>query len=349
MDILNILKCIDCNTSKIIVDTHKNPYRIITEDNGERTAYIFSVPIKSYVNNNLIDNEWVRQDKQMIHRGINSIITYKGKRLSLENNKDIAEIKLKDNYEVTPSLNGVTISSESDSITFTLKTDYPYLIRNSGTSFALMDQKHLPYLTISPHLSEGANGEFIPTHLQANHIGERKYEIIIYAKNTTKNISVEVNLYMPKLIFDTTIENGDPERNNVFGNYAILGTSEYFGKQRLLFILNNVRNSILDFDAVKQAEMYIPKFGVSTGTINAYFTTEKWCTFNTTWSTMPNISSKHIEFMHHKNYIKADVTELISKLPNYGLMLKNEDDNSYCALSTADSYDHPIILKIKYT
>lgn len=349
MDILNILKNIGCDTSKINYDIYKNPYRIFAEEDSKRTAYIFSVPIISYINNTFISNEWIQQDQKRIHRGINSTITYSGKKIFLENNKDITEIKLKDNYEIRPSLNGVTISSTSSYIRFTLKTGYPYFVRNSGTSFALMEQKHTPYLTVSPQLSKGKNNQFIPTHLDAKLVGERKYEINIYAtKDNIEQMSVEVNLYMPKLIFDTTIESGIPERNNVFGNYAIIGKSDDFGEQRLIFNLNNVQSSILDFDDIKQVDMYIPVFGIQTGILKAYLAKEKWCTFNTNWSTIPKIKAKNIKFKNNKDYITADITEIIGILPNYGLMLKNEDRNGYCAISTADSYDYPIIIKIQY-
>jgi hypothetical protein len=63
---------------------------------------------------------------------------------------------------------------------------------------------------------------------------------------------------------------------------------------------------------------------------------------------MPEIKEKGVKFAEADGYIKADITDIIKNTKNYGMMLKSEDENGYCAISTADSYDHPMIIRIQY-
>jgi hypothetical protein len=115
-----------------------------------------------------------------------------------------------------------------------------------------------------------------------------------------------------------------------------------------LFRLNNSKSAIYGLGNIKKADIYIPKFGEMRGELCAYKITKPWCTFNTCWSNMPEVKANGIVFEEIDGYVKADITEIIKNTKNYGMMLKNEDESGFCAISTADSYDHPMIIKIIY-
>ena len=307
--------------------------------------YIFTVPIYSLGRHRLLDQHW---NENNTYWGINTKVTLKGTKAVLENNIDRAEIKFSSKCEVQPSSNGITLTSNSGEIRFELKTEYPYPIRENGTSFALMAAKHLPFITVTPFLAEAESGRLVSSLVEATEIGERKYLMRIYTNEPTKKTSVEINLYMPKFIFDTTVESASPNKNNVYGNYALIGNSPTHGEQRLLFRLNNSKSAIYGLGNIKKAEIFIKKFGEMQKTLHAYKITKPWCTFNTCYSNMPEIKEKGVKFAEADEYIKADITDIIKNTKNYGMMLKSEDENGYCAISTADSYDHPMIIRIQY-
>ena len=346
MNALDAIRRISNITPICIHDKDKNPYRILTEENGMKCAYIFTVPIYSLGKHRLLDQHW--SEKNM-YWGINSKITNKAGEAILENNIDRAEITSITDYGVKPSSNGITLTSDNGEIHFELRTEHSYPIRENGTSFALMAAKHLPFMTVTPFLAESENGMHITSFIEAIDKGDRKYAMRIYTLEPNKKITVEINLYMPKFIFDTTIESAYPDKNNVYGNYALIGNSSNNGEQRLLFRLNNSKSAISGLGDIKKADIYIPKFGEMTGELCAYKITNPWCTFNTNWVTTPDIKKSGSRFTDYCDYIKADITEMIKNTKNYGMMLKNDSSNGYTAVSTADSYDHPMIIKIQYT
>ena len=342
-----------------VEDRFRNPYRILTEKNGEKNAYIFSLPIKSYEDNEIVHCGFRENTNEYSIRGVNAEITRHGKKITLENYMDRAEIILGKDCDVRPSTNGVLISGKGV-IDVRLKTEYPYPIRENGISFSLMAEKHLPFLSVLPFFGSGKNGELIHGKISATALKDRSYDIRIFTDEECENITAEIQLYLPKLIFDTTVESRFPKRNNVYGSCALLseenknrdGIKEVSrldpGTERIIFRINCTDNAFKGLGNIKKADLYIPKFSKETSEIRGYKITESWCTFNTDWSSLPEVTEEYCTFKDIGNYITADITELITGSNKFGLMLTNTENAASVAISTADSYEYPSIIKIKY-
>ena len=350
MNAVKEIKKISGKEPEILTDEWRNPYRILTCENGTKTAYIFSVPVFAYDTYSLISEEWEKIDGFRYSRGINSKNVYKGRKITLENFIDFAEIRTGKGQDcvVKPGMNGINIFSDSSELCFELKTGYPYPVKENGLSFALMEAKHLPFLTVTPFLSETRDGRFVPAFIDTREWGERGYSFRIYSGEKQVRLSAEINLYLPKTVFDTTVEAENPDRNNVYGSYALIGKTDRFGEQRLLLRLNNTEVMLNGLGNVLKAELYIPKFGIYKGELGAYKISEPWCTFNTCWSDMPALGREATALTEVNGYLKADITGMLCFHPNYGIILKSIEKNSLCAVSTADSCDHPLIIKIQY-
>lgn len=350
MDAIKEIRKLSVGEPEILPDKWKNPYRILTGEGGTKNAYIFSVPVFSLNNYALISEEWKREKSTCVYSGINSEVVYKGRKITLENFIDFADIYIRKDSgcEIKPGMNGIVIASEKSEICFELKTGYPYPVRENGKSFALMQAKHLPFLTVTPFLAKNGDGRYASSFIEAQVCGERKYLLRVYSGAAQGRVSVEINLYFPKTVFDTTVESGAPDKNNVYGSYALLGNADESGEQRLLLRLNNVESMIEGLGEIFKADMYFPEFGKLKGEIGAFKISEPWCTFNTCWSDMPKAGEETTVLTETSGYLKADITEIFRIHPNYGIMLKSKQKNSLCAVSTADSYTNPLIIKIQY-
>jgi hypothetical protein len=257
------------------------------------------------------------------------------------------ELSFSDNYSIYPSTNGIRVVSKTSDIRIELKNTSEYSIKKNHTSLALMAEKHLPFINISPLFGENANKEFFPAFIEYHPKNETEGTIQIFTPKPCIELSTEINLYLPKVIFDTTIQSKFPDENNVYGNYALLGKSQDLGEQLLLLRLNNSDRAFWGINDIEKAEMFIPKLGGDKALICAHEILHGWCTFNTNFETRPAVSSELSVLEEHNGYLVANITELL-KNKNFGLMLENHNKNALCAISTGDSYEHPIIIKIQY-
>ncbi len=347
MNFIEMISKTENEEIKIQEDKFRNPYRILGKHRGKNTAYIFTVPIYSLDERKLVDLKWGVDGRKKVFSGADAEISFYGKRAVLENSIDRAVIKTEEKYQVFPGLNGINLSSENGDIVFTLETEYPYIRRENTRSFTLMYAKHVPFITVTPAPAEKFEGIFVKAFVEATEIKERRFKVRIFAKEKVKKLTAEINLYLPKLIFDTTVESAFPSVNNVYGSYSSLGESNG-NEERLLFRTGFFSGAFGGIGKPEKAEIFIPKFGSDTSEIGVYKILQPWCTFNTCWDNMPKTSEKFQLLMDAGEFFKTDITESFTDLENYGYMLKSIKKEKNIAISTADSYCHPQIIKIQY-
>ena len=164
-------------------DVLKNPYRILTEENGKKVAYIFSCPIYSFDNYELVSSAWSTLDTTKYAQGINSSIFYSDKKIVLENFLGRSEITFSNNYLVEPTTNGIVLTGEESDLNFKLTTQSAYSIKNTPTALAFMIEKHLPFLTITPSPAASQNGDITPTFIEHIKQTENEYYIHIFSSN----------------------------------------------------------------------------------------------------------------------------------------------------------------------
>jgi hypothetical protein len=351
MDILQEIKKIRDEEKLDIYSNNTNPYRLLIKEKDGFSAYYFSLPIYR-PDRKLIDFNWISKEGKHYHSGSNSDIEVNENTIKMSNIYGEAELILLggSDIELLPTFNGIAVKAEGNQFNFTIKTKGNYQSRENGGYFALMKDEFVPLLTVSGIYGEKDN-KYYPLEIKANKNNDL-YEITVSGLKSCNNILFEINMQTQKLMFDTTVESKNPDKNNAFGGVAFLGESEFYGEQWLYSRIDTMQLIDLNSYIVKEAKLYMRKYDKGNNVLQTYKMTAPWCSFGSTWNTKAAFSGLlHIARLN-KKYVITEVTDVIKEIlrlnepRNPGVVIKG-NNAGYSVISTADNYLYPQILEIK--
>lgn len=348
---MNFFEEIKKNSGKQVLKILKNnnPYRILLKTESGLISYYFSVPIYGKMGEFLIP-EWRVEGEKYVFEGSNAKIEVVENQLFMSNEDVHLKIRFKENTELEPTYNGVLVRSKGRENTVIIEVGTRGVIRATDSCFSVMKREFLPYFSVSGimGISKAENG---PLVIKSRDI-DKGYELLIEGDKESKEIMYEINLYTPKLIFDTTVESNNPQKNNVYGGVAFIGQTKKYGSQWLYARINSEQLQDLRGYLVENAKLYVPEY-FGNGKIVAYELDKSWCSFGMTWESRVSSTEKECVIQRKTNYQKIDITAIVRRIlrlkepRNAGIILKSEIESSYNIISTGDNCYRPQILKIK--
>lgn len=362
------------NGKALTVDrSNTNRHRLVAQEPEGKTAYYFSCPIYELESRKLIDISFTEGSNCYIAKGSNSNISVSKGFAILENQDGKVETKLpEEEYQLVDDMliakthtvkvtcNGLKITQKirfGNSGIIRIKTDRPFnTIRSNGKYFALMQDRFLPFATVSLIGIKHGN-DLCPTSMSLQK--EDSYNFYSHLNPRFKDdceFVYEVSLYENKLIQDTTVETRNSRENNVYGAVSFLGNTDFLGEQWLYSKIDFPCLSELQGVNIKKAILHMPKIGGQDIDISAYGITERFCSFGSTWDTKIKETTEFSKASYANSYYSLDLTQfIVNHIKNFlggqnGFILRNSTRHGgYTALVTADSYSDPLILEIRYS
>ena len=326
--------------------TWKNEYCLSMRKDGRYFDYYFSITIYDE-DKQLLDVKFEETGGACINRGVNCKVLVQDSKVKLILKETVIELEFLSDIEIEPTLNGIKVECEKECL-FYLTSSRPLREKNNERCFILIDYNEAPVFTISPMYAskEGVYREASVTYGKA----AERYLIAISGQEHGERVVFEANTYVSKLILDTTVEKGNPTRNNPYGGVAYLRAEEeeevLFSKFDFLALQNCFSQEI------EKAELYIPVLSLNPCKLQMYSANEPWCSLGLSWESQV----KEVEFLGEsksKNgYVKFDITKHLKHFlrgiepRNYGFILKNASNN-VAIVATGDNYFNPQILKIQ--
>ncbi len=354
--------------------SNSNRYRVLVrEPNGTKTAYCFSTPIYNQKTRKLLDLKFRQEQSAILACGSNADITI-GNEVVLENAGGYCRLSLKKtpSYvtdqlvlcgrdQISLTTNGIVYKADIQDqkpMVFNLTVNELYKdLRVNDVCFAVMKEKFKPFLTVSTIGVSDANGIILaPAKIQCKTIGNGRYELTFDAGNAPgKYILFELNLYEDKIIQDTTVESGNPQKNNAFGSTAFIGKTDAFGEQ-WLYLRPDFSNMMdLMKKNISKATLYFPKFNVAKVPIQGYKAVSRFCSFGSNWSNKIPTAPTTVDAVDQDGFLIFDIKELATEQINHqfvltsGLILKpQKKDGGFAAIATGDNYFAPMIFEINY-
>lgn len=338
------------NREEDILLNDNNPYRILRKTNRDLSAYYCSLPV--FVHGRLLKPFWVKRENGRIYEGINARICVADGRVIMENENGKAEVRFDGEVELQPTYNGIVAESSENNVKVFIRADADRCVRENGSFWALMKSEYQPFFVLSG-LFGRVKGRSYPLKMEAKREKDG-FEITIAGGTDTEKLLFEMNLHVPKLIFDTTVESKNPAKNNVFGSVAFLGRTEEYGEQWLYSRIDGMRMSDLSGYRVESAKLYLPRFENSVGgKLEAYKLGSVWCSFGTSWDTKAEFTEKMNEAESRGRYEEIDISDIVRDMlrvkeaRNPGFVIKSRKSSGCMAVATGDSYYRPQILKIQ--
>lgn len=337
------------NREEYILVNDTNPYRILRRTNRNLSAYYCSLPV--FVHGHLLKPLWVKRGNSCVYEGINARICVTDERAIMENENGKAEVRFYGEVELQPTYNGIVAESSGNNVKIFIKADTNHCVRENGSFWALMKSEYQPFFVLSG-LFGRVKGGLCPLKIEAKQEKDG-FEITIEGGVNTDKLLFEMNLHVPKLIFDTTVESKNPTKNNVFGSVAFLGQTEEYGEQWLYSRIDSMRMSDLSEYRVESAKLYLPRLDKGGGKLEAYKLGSAWCSFGTSWDTKAEFSEKIKEVERQGQYEEIDISDIVRDMlrvkeaRNPGFVVKSREGNSCMTVATGDSYYRPQILKIQ--
>lgn len=352
--------------------TNNNRYRvIINENDGGKTAYCFSTPIYNNHSRKAVSLNFREVGSAFYGEGSNAKITITDE-IRLENGEGSFKLKLEsvpqlvsehellcDQDRIFRTLNGVLYKANlkgKSEVSFEVEVGSPHLkVRTNEKYFALMRAKFRPFVSISC-LGAVYNDSLAPAKITYEKISGRKYRVIIAPHCPPAEYALfEVNLYEPKLIQDTTVENLNPKKNNAFGSVAFLGETDPFGEQWLYWRPEFTNIIDLMNKNVDSVLFHFPLLNKGTLLISAYKAVRRFCSFGSKWNNKVPIAEFMGDLNGTDNYLHLDATKWLVKpwanrlMATAGFILKPKvKEKNHSVIATGDSYCFPIIMEIKY-
>lgn len=361
MDFYKEIQDISGIKNPYILSSNTNVYRLLIETGGGINAYYCSVPLYSN-DKSLINPKWSKTAGGARFDGVNARIECSDEKIILSNSKGSVEISFSGCILLEPTYNGVLAKCDSDKTKLTIKSSKTMPIYDNGSCFALMHGDNVPFLTIC--CLYGCNDkEQYPIKIYSEGVTEESnifvYNVGLEGKNGTTDMFFEINLYTPKMIFDTTVSSAEPEKNNAYGGVAFLGHTEEFGEQYLYTRFDCSQFWDLNSYEVKEANLYLPAYGgeraseAGQAVLSLNDLNFPWCSFGTTWENKVNPSTVLSEIRKQLKYEIADVTDIVKRimarkeLRDFGMVIKASRGYGCRIVSTGDNYYRPQILEIK--
>lgn len=357
-----------------IIEPLTNRYTVLCQETDKtKTAYCFSVPVRSIKTNDVVDLRFhhskygsvfygseakitVTDRVEMINQHGRCDVVFQGK----VSKKTEAAVYINHNdhcLELRPTLNGLLFIMDYDNIqsqpTINLHLDRFFgSTHANGKFFSIMREPLVPFVTVSCIGVINAQGSVLaPCELHCEKVGDLEYALTFSSANkTSARIAIEVNIYEPKLFHDTTVESLHPEENNSFGGVAFLGESKSFGEQWLYSRLEISNIAHLQSKKITKAILHIPKLSrcVTPLTVNRIST--RFCSFGSTWQNKIAITDPVAESSASNGYHHLDVTRLLGNLNKKydNFVIRAKSIGNPVVIPTGDSFYAPQILEVQF-
>lgn len=346
MSIYNYIIPLDDYKNFQRIVTWKNEYCLSMRNDGHFVDYYFSIPIYDE-DKQLLDVKFEETEGACINRGVNCKALVQDSKVKLILKETVIELEFLSDIEIEATLNGIKVECEKECL-FYLTSSRPLREKNNERCFILVDDTEAPIFTISPMyaLKEGVYREASVTYGKA----AERYLITISGQEPSERVVFEANAYVSKLILDTTVEKGNPTRNNAYGGAAYLRAGEeeevLFSKFDLLALQQYAGIEI------EKAELCVPVLSAKSCELQISLANEPWCSLGITWDERVQ-ERKLLDQVEVKNgYARFNITRYLKYLmrssnpKNYGFIIKNLSNN-VAIVATGDNYFNPQILKIQ--
>ena len=358
------------NGRSVVVDrNNRNRYRIVTnEPDGTKTAYYFSVPIYNIITRKAVDLKFCKKDDSIQLVGSNANINISNL-ICMENSHGTCQISL--NSQLTyaselevrygktilrPTTNGVFFKTVGPT-TFTIQVASPFLkIQATEKYLAFMQNKYQPFVTVSCiGASNGSDEVTTPALIKYQILDECQCAVTVSPADPNNNcLMFEINLYEEKLVQDTTVESGNPRKNNVFGGTAFIGTTKCFGNQWLYSRFDFSKLSDLADRHIIQAVMHFPKYNQNKTILRAFNVLARFCSFGSNWDNKVATAGFISDSVYSHHYQNLDFTRLLADkstgklIQSEGIVLFSPFVGNFSVISTGDSHYKPQILEINF-
>ena len=240
---------------------------------------------------------------------------------------------------------------QGNKICFKIDNNLAGVVNANNSCFTVMKDRMSPYYSVSCIAGKQKNGEVGALKLSYEQVENDFYKIIVTGEEDYSEIMIEINLYSPKLIFDTTIKEMNRLQNNCFGGIAFLSTGDQTEELYSRFNLNYIND--ISLKEIQSATLCIPAYTKDGGVIRLQNIENPWCSIGMNWE-KKQIGGRIIDEKEIKNgYVELDVTRVLKeqlnlqRIKSYGVIISNPNTD-IVAISTGDNYYKPQILKIKY-
>lgn len=357
------------NEKNLTVDlNNSNRYRIIVDNqNNTHSAYYFSSPIYNEHTKRLVTPHFTKKDNTIYHTGTNAEI-------SIENNIimknkygscgiSIPSIPIMENEQllkcnndyILPTINGIMYKADitnKQEITIELNIHNSSLgILGNDSFFAIMRDTHRPFITVS-NIGISHNEQIVsPASISYSQIDKYTFELKFTSFSDGEYLLIDINLYEPKLIQDTTVESLHPKKKNAFGEVSFIGNTDILGTQ-WLYIRPEMINMIDFFNKdILKVTLYLPKLNNAELPITAYKTIRRFCSFGSNWENKVGSSLLIGNIKYINDFATLDITNIVTNYTSVlgGIVLKPDfSDTNFVAVATGDCYAYTPITEIIY-
>lgn len=358
--------------SKVIDDSTNRYCAHYQELDGTKTAYFFSVPIRSNHNNNIVDLKFQHKNKHSIFNGSNCKISISDK-IRIINEHGQCEIILPCKFhmrtenaiffrddlgeiEIRPTLNGIILffdnklASSNKEIKLHLNKKFEGT-RTNSKYFSIMREKFIPFVTVSCiGLINSHERIYAPCEVFAKESGDQEYVLNFKSNNSQNRIAIEINIQEQKLFQDTTVESLHPKENNAFGGVAFLGTGKMFGEQWLYSRLDITKLNQIQGKKIIKSILHIPQLGYNNSPITISNLSDRFCSFGSNWENKISIKERIALSCDSLGYYHLDMTKLLGRFTtkSENFVIKGITPTKNVIIPTGDSFYSPQILEVKY-
>lgn len=354
---------------------NRNPYCVIScETDGSRTAYCFGTPVYHMQSRRFLDMTFEAHEDLLTAYGSHSRITLDGN-AHIEGPGGWCELSLPDSKPclsedgtvrygedcVFAAANGIAVRAvcqAGEARTWRLRVSRSFLhVHANDRCFALMADTYQPFVTFSAIYAQDENGQVIaPMTLDYHKISDWEYDITARCGSPhVRFLFFEVNLYVPKLFADTTVESRNPDTNNAYGGSAFLGITADYGEQWLYTRLDLSKLSEFLDRSIIQVQLHIPAYCNRNATLRAYRITRRFCSFGSNWNNKIPAAASYADTKARGEYQTLDLTALITdpvtrlfRISDGFILKKQGKEGGFTAIATGDSYMTPWILEIRF-
>lgn len=315
-----------------------NPYRIIGEKKDCYGVLYSSLPI--------LDSQTGEPMTERMEFNLNNM--YKGIQTELKLNSTSFELLYENETlifdrekgeKIFPSISGF-YKEGCGKLEITFRTQKRYYLVNMGDYCMMFNHSDRMLFSITGYEEKQKKRLYFETMSDGTY-----HKVVLFASFEEKCV-LSFNAYLPKLLFDTPIDEKIPERNNVYGEIAYLGN----GGQRLQTRFDlQYFNDLYTHDIIS-AKLYVPRIN-GKGKLEFGFLLYMWCSFTTSWNSREEptewFSAEETRdgyVIELADYFRDIFTHKYDVTP--GLVLRSIDDE-FIQIPTGDNYMYPIYLKLK--
>lgn len=337
-------------------------------------AYYFSAPIRTEVGAKLLEMQWNSMpDGVFVHHGTGCSVYVREDSILFRTQSDTVRVRLPGNQgwrstgmeligedtKLTCTLNGIVIHKcEKAGKRFAVTVTPAYLgygRRANSKCFAIMKHTYQPIFTASALCHTAQDNTVSPLVMETAFDARiKKYRLAFFSTGECDGVmQLELNMYEPKVIQDTTVESAHPDENNAFGSVAFVGNSELFGEQKLYIKFDYPRFSEMKNKHLVSIRLWLPIL-CGSRPLEAYAMHNRFCSFGSTWNKQIKHGGRKLPLTQRQDFCCVDLSDrMIDKqgrlLFSNGLLLQAVPGfEGYCALATGDNYSTPVILECRY-